>query len=97
MEPIWQLLRTKTKEDGWNATHKGCLKSIIAYKQFPQTRVKSCGWSEHDRFLLCLSGIVDEEALGGDNPQQQQQQPPGDTDRSDRPQSQKPIPPPAVD
>ena len=59
MEPIWQLLRTVTKEEGWNATHKGCLRSAIANRQFPQTRVKSCGWSLHDRCLMCLSTVVD--------------------------------------
>ena len=93
MEPIWQLLRTVTKEDGWNATHKGCLRSVMAKRQFPQTRVKSCGWSSHDKCLLCLSAIVDAEILDGDNPQQQQQQPPGDTSRSDRLLSQQPVPP----
>ena len=35
MEHIWQFLRTKPKEDGWGATHKGCLKSILATRQFP--------------------------------------------------------------
>ena len=101
MEPIWQLLRPVTKEEGWTATHKGCLKSVMAYRQFPQTRVKSCGWSEHDRCLMCLSTIVDADAGKIDNSQQQQQQqqqqqPPGDTTPSDRLQSQQPVPPPTV-
>ena len=42
-QPVWQLLRTKTKEEGWTAAHKGCLRTIISNRQFPQTRVKSCG------------------------------------------------------
>ena len=73
MEPIWQLLRTDTKEEGWNATHKGCLRSAIPNRQFPQTRVKSCGWSQHDRCLMCLSTIVDNDDVKADGTQQQQQ------------------------
>ena len=74
MEPVWQLLGTKTKEEGWTAAHKGCLRSIISNRQFPQTRVKSCGWSSHDRCLLCLSDLVDAEIPHSDDQQQQQQQ-----------------------
>ena len=74
MEPIWQPLRTKPEEDGWDATHKGCLKSILANRQFPQTRVKNCGWSQHDRCLLCLSGIADNDGQESSDSQQQQQQ-----------------------
>ena len=65
MEPIWQLLRTRTNEEGWTAAGKGCLKSVISNRQFPQTRVKSCGWSTHDRCLLCLSDLVDAESHHG--------------------------------
>ena len=64
MEPIWQLLKLKTSDKDWNAAHKGCLKSVMANKQYPQTRVKKCGWSLHDRCLLCLRGIVDAESGG---------------------------------
>ena len=74
MEPIWQLLRTKTKKVGWSAAHKDCLRSIIPNRQYPQTRVKSCGWSTHDRSLFCLSDLVDSEAQGDSTTQQQQQQ-----------------------
>jgi hypothetical protein len=62
MEPIWQLLGTKTKIEGWNQQHKGALKSAVAGRQYPQTRVKQCGWSEHDRCLFCLWKIVGCEA-----------------------------------
>ena len=84
MEPIWQLLRTETKEEGWNATPKGCLNSTLANRQFPQTRVKSCGWSQHGRCLLCLSSIVDAEAHGCSSPQQEQQQQQQQQQRSTR-------------
>ena len=62
MEPIWQLLRPKTNDGNWTAAHKGCLRSVMANRQFPQTRVMKCGWSSHDRCLLCLSEIVDAES-----------------------------------
>ena len=66
MEPIWQLLKPKTKDEDWFAAHKGCLRSVMANRQYPQTRVKKCGWSSHDRCLLCLSEIVDAESGGRD-------------------------------
>ena len=74
MEPIWQLLRTKTKEVGWSAAHKGCLRSIIPNRQYPQARVKNCGWATHDRCLFCLSDLVDAESPHSGVQQQQQRQ-----------------------
>ena len=61
IEPIWQLLSTKSKEQNWTAAHKGCLQSVMANRQFTQSRVMQCGWAKHDRCLLCLSRIVDAE------------------------------------
>ena len=64
MEPIWQLLKTKSGDKDWTATLKGCLRSVVAGRQYPQTRVKACGWSLHDRCLVCLNEIVEVESEG---------------------------------
>ena len=61
MEPVWQLLNTKAKNDSWNEKHKAGLRSAAAGRQFPQARVKMCGWANHDRCLTCLSRIVESE------------------------------------
>ena len=45
MEPIWQLLNTKSNDKDWTETHNGCLRSAMANRQYPQTRVMMCGWS----------------------------------------------------
>ena len=62
MEPIWQLLNTKRHNDTWNGAHKGCLRSAIAGRQFPQVRCKQCGWAVHDRCTLCLNDVVEAES-----------------------------------
>jgi hypothetical protein len=61
MEPIWQLLKAKSGDKDWTAVQKGCLRSVMAGRQFPQSRVKACGWSTHDRCLTCLNEIVETE------------------------------------
>ena len=61
MEPLWQLLNTKTKDAGWNEQHKAGLKSAAAGRQFTQARVKLCGWAKHDRCTACLNHIVEQE------------------------------------
>ena len=65
MEPMWQLLRADGARAKLSWQEKGCLKSAMANRQFPQTRVEACGWSEHDRCILCLHKIVEEEHTGG--------------------------------
>ena len=61
MEPVWQLLNTKVKSEEWNDKHKVGLRSAAAGRQYTQSRVKLCGWSDHDRCLACLSEIVEKE------------------------------------
>ena len=61
MEPVWQLLNTKAKDDSWKEQHKAGLRSAAAGRQFPHSRVKLCGWASHDRCLACLSRIVENE------------------------------------
>ena len=62
MEPVWQLLNTTANNDEWNGKHKAGLRSAAAGRQFTQARAKLCGWSDHDRCLVCLSEIVDNDA-----------------------------------
>ena len=62
MEPIWQLLNTKQKDEQWNNGHKGALRSAMAGRQFTQLRVKQCGWSTHERCLFCLWRLVKRDA-----------------------------------
>ena len=61
MEPIWHALHSKTCAGRWDKQQKGSFKSACAGRQFPQTRVKACGWSTHDRCLVCLHKIVEDE------------------------------------
>jgi hypothetical protein len=63
MEPLWQLLNSKVCNDDWNADLRGCLKSAIAGRQYPQTRVMAAGWAEHNRCIFCLSAAVDADDL----------------------------------
>ena len=58
MEPIWRLLNSKQCDDVWNARFRGSLRSSLAGRQYPQVRVHQCGWSTHNRCLLCLHSIV---------------------------------------
>ena len=62
MELVWKLLRTKANTDNWTKQFQGGLRSAIAGRQYPQARVRTCGWAEHDRCLVCLSKLVDSEA-----------------------------------
>ena len=43
MEPMWQLLNSKTTSDDWGEKHKAVLRSAAAGRQFTQSRVKLCG------------------------------------------------------
>lgn len=62
MEPIWQQLKASTNDVNWNPEYRGALKSAYAGWQWAQTRVNAAGWAEHDRCILCLSTLVDQEA-----------------------------------
>ena len=62
MEPLWRLLNTKRKDTWWDEGHKAGLRSAAAGRQYPQVKVKLCGWSVHDRCLICLNDIVEEDA-----------------------------------
>ena len=64
MELIWQFLRAEGGQAKLTWQEKRCLKSAMANRQFPQTRDKACGWSEHDKRILCLHKIVEEEHTG---------------------------------
>jgi len=59
MEPIWNLLKSKTASRNWTEAHKGCLKSAAAGRQYTQVRVMQCGWAQHNRCTLCLHRIVE--------------------------------------
>ena len=61
MEPVSDLLNTKAKDDEWNEKHKVGLRSAAAGRQFAQSRVKLCGWSDHDRCSVCLNELVEKE------------------------------------
>ena len=59
MEPIWKLLRSRQNDDQWNPMLRGCLRSAMANRQFPQCRVKAAGWSSHDRCMFCLNDAIE--------------------------------------
>ena len=62
MEPLWQLLKAKTTSDDWGEKHKAGLRSAAAGRQSAQSRVKLCGWANHDRCLVCLNDLVEKES-----------------------------------
>ena len=64
MAPIWQLLKSSRNDEKWNPKLRGGLRSLLAYRQFPQSRVFAAGWSEHNRCILCLHGIVQRDTGG---------------------------------
>ena len=41
MEPIWQLLNSRQNDDEWNPMLRGSLRSALANRQYPQSRVKA--------------------------------------------------------
>ena len=56
------MLNTKAKDDDeWDEKHKAGLRSAASGRQFTQSRVKLCGWSDHDRYLVCLNELVEKE------------------------------------
>ena len=62
MEPIHSLLKSRRNDTEWNPVLRGCLRSVLAKRQYPQVRVKAAGWADHDRCLFCLHDIVKAEA-----------------------------------
>ena len=58
MGPVWKLLKSKQNDEEWNPACRGALKSSLAARQYPQTRVFAAGWSEHNRCILCLYDII---------------------------------------
>ena len=62
LEPIWRLLKGTGKGTKLSEAEKGCLRSLIANRQFTQSRMKACGWADHDRCTVCLQAIVEEDA-----------------------------------
>ena len=58
MAPVWKLLKSNQNDEEWNPACRGALKSALAGRQYPQTRVFAAGWSEHNRCILCLHDIV---------------------------------------
>ena len=57
-EAIWSLLRSKANDEQWGPKFKGALSSVVAARQFTQSRVFAAGWSDHNRCLACLQRIV---------------------------------------
>ena len=62
MEPVYGLLKSNRNDAGWNPVLRGCLRSVVAGRQYPQVRVKAAGWAKHDKCLFCLHDIVKSEA-----------------------------------
>ena len=61
MQPIWSLLNSKKENLEWNSTLRGGLGSVLAGRQFPQTRCFAAGWTTHNKCTACLQTIVEEE------------------------------------
>ena len=58
MEPIWKLLMSNRNDKDWNPSLRGALRSIIANRQWPQSRVHASGWSKHDKCNVCLNDVI---------------------------------------
>ena len=61
MQPIWSLLNSKKENLEWNSTLRGGLGSVLAGRQFPQTRCFAAGCTTHNKCTACLQTIVEEE------------------------------------
>jgi len=73
MGPVWKLLKSRQNDEEWNAACRGALKSSLAGRQYPQTRVFAAGWPLHNRCILCLYNIVQEDAAKNTSDDQQRQ------------------------
>ena len=58
MEPITKLLKSKANNEDWNLALRGSLRSAIAGRQYPQSRVFAAGWADHNKCLSCLQKLV---------------------------------------
>ena len=65
MAPVWKLLKSKQNDDEWKPACRGALRSAIAGRQYPQTRVFAAGWSEHNRCIFCLHIIPQDDLEKG--------------------------------
>ena len=54
MEPITKLLKSQANNEDWNPALRGSLRSAIACRQHPQSRVFAAGWADHSKCLFCL-------------------------------------------
>ena len=62
-EPIFKLLGSRRKDSEWNATLRGMLKSVVANRQFPQSRCYQAGWVQHSKCICCLHAEVSGEKM----------------------------------
>ena len=62
MALVWKLLKSKQNDEEWSPACRGALRSALAGRQYPQTRVFAAGWSEHNRCILCFYDIVQVDA-----------------------------------
>ena len=58
MEPITKLLKSTENTETWNPALRGSLKSAIAGRQYPQSRVYAAGWAAHNKCIFCLHHLV---------------------------------------
>ena len=61
MQPIWSLLNSRKDDLEWNSTLRSGLGSVLAGRQFPQSRCFAAGWTSHNKCIACLQTIVEEE------------------------------------
>ena len=62
-EPIFKLLGSKRNDGEWNAMLRGMLKSVVANRQFPQSRCYQAGWVQHPKCIFCLHAEVSGEKV----------------------------------
>ena len=65
MQPIWTLLKSRREDMEWNASLRSGLASLLAGRQFPQTRCFAAGWVTHNKCTACLQAIVEKAETGG--------------------------------
>ena len=59
MQPIRSLLRSKQHDAGWNPNLRGYLKSCVAGRQWPQTRLGAANLSSHGACTFCLHDKIE--------------------------------------
>ena len=64
MQPIWTLLKSRREDMEWNASLRSGLASLLAGRQFPQTRCFAAGWVTHNKCTACLQAIVEKAETG---------------------------------